>query len=380
MADHRLNLKKLDRSGISLLLTVAAVGTVAFGIGLLLDWEHAWKVFLVNFLLWTGISVAGPVFSAIFELTNARWASRQVREVAESLAGFFPLSLFFYLVLVVGGAGALYPWIADPPEARAGWFSLTFFVLRGGIALILLGAVGGKFLLASRQSRRHDSPRPRHLTALAVSTVLAYVFVFSLLAIDLIMSMDPGWLSTLFPAYFFMGNLYAGVAMMVFMSFLWRRWTGAQEWFTPSIAHDLGKLLFGFCLLWTYLMWSQFLVIWYGNLPEELGFLMLRTTGSWASLSWVVLGLCFLVPFILLLTRRMKQPHLLPWVCGVVLLGMWLERFLLVVPSQESAFALLWFDLLISAGFMALFLLSQAYFSRWLEEVSGHTANLDNGM
>jgi hypothetical protein len=368
MAEIQLNFKELDKSGIILLLGIGGGGTVAFALGLLLDPQHAWKVFLVNFLLWTGISVAGPVFSAIFELTNARWASGQVREVAESLAGFLPLSLFFYLVLVVGGASSLYPWISDPPEPRAGWFSWTFFVFRGGGALAFLTVVVGKFLLASRQSRAHESPRPRHLTALAVSTILVYVFVFSLLAIDLIMSMDPGWVSTLFPAYFFMGNLYAGLAMMVVMSFLWRRWTGVEEWFSQAIAHDLGKILFGFCLLWTYFMWSQFLIIWYGNLPEELGFLVERTTGSWAALAWVVLSLCFLVPFTTLLTRRMKQPHLLPLVSMVVLLGMGLERYLLVVPSKESVLQFIGVDLLISAGFLALFLLSQAYFCRWLEE------------
>ncbi|MEE8350381.1 MAG: hypothetical protein V3R94_12470 [Acidobacteriota bacterium] len=368
MAAIELKFKQLDKTGIILLLGTCGAGTVAFLIGLLLDSDHAWKVFLVNFLLWTGISVAGPVFSAIFELTNARWATTQVRELAESLAGFLPLSLFLYLILAIGGMGSLYPWISDPPAGRAGWFSLIFFVCRGGIALILLVLVSGKFILASRRTRVPESSRPSHLTALAVSTILVYVCAFSLLAVDLVMSMDPDWYSTLFPAYFFMGNLYAGLAMIVVISYLWRRWTGVEEWFTQAIAQDFGKILLGFCLLWTYLMWSQFLVIWYGNLPEELTFLILRSTGSWAPLAWVVLGLCFLVPFTSLITRRMKQPHLLPLVSGVVLVGMWLERFLLIVPSRESGFEFIWVDLLISAGFVALFLLAQAYFSRWLEE------------
>ncbi len=369
MAETRLNLKELDRPQINLLLIVAGAGLAVFGIGLLIDPEHTWKVFLVNFLLWTGISIAGPVFSAIFELTNARWASPRVRDVAESLAGFFPLALFFYLALALGGATSLYPWIDAPPEGRAGWFSFIFFLFRDGIALILLAAVAGKFLLASRRSREPDSPRPRHLTALAVSTVLVYVAVFSLVAIDLIMSMDPGWVSTLFPAYFFMGNLYAGVAMIVLMSSLWCRWTGEEEWFTQAIGHDLGKIILGFCLLWTYLMWSQFLIIWYGNLPEDLGFVVVRTTGSWATLAWIVLGLCFVVPFTSLLTRRMKQPHLLPVVAIVVLVGMWLERFLLVVPSEVSGLSFLWVDLFVSVGFLALFLLSQAYFTQRLDDL-----------
>jgi hypothetical protein len=368
MTQLQLKFKELDRSGIILLLSIGGIGALAFTVGLFLDPEHAWKVYLVNFLFWTGISVAGPVFSAIFELTNARWASPQVREVAESLAGFLPLSLLLYLILAVGGTGSLYTWIADPPAARAAWFSLTFFVLRGGIGLLLLVLVVGKFILSSRQSRASETPSLGNLRALAVSTILIYVFVFSLLAIDWIMSMDSSWVSTLFPAYFFMGNLYAGVAMIVVISFLWHRWSEVEEWFSPNIAHDLGKILFGFCLLWTYLMWSQFLVIWYGNLPEELGFVVVRTTGSWASLTWTVLGLCFLIPFSTLLTRRMKQPHLLPIVSVLVLVGMWLERFLLVAPSPGSSFHFFWFDFFISVGFLALFLLAQAYFSRWLEK------------
>ncbi|MDA2934392.1 hypothetical protein MYX82_08615, partial [Acidobacteria bacterium AH-259-D05] len=247
------------------------------------------------------------------------------------------------------------------------WFTFTFFVLRDGMALILLCGVGGKFLLASRESRRPRSPRSSNLTALAVAMILLYAFVFSLLAIDLIMSLDPSWVSTLFPAYFFMGNLYAGVAAIAVMSFLWRHGTGIEEWLSSTIAHDLGKILFGFCLLWTYLMWSQFLIIWYGNLPEELGFLVVRSTASWASLAWVVLALCFAVPFVALLTRRMKEPRTLLSISLVVLLGMWLERFLLVVPSEEGGLSFLWVDPFITLGFLALFLLAQGFVGQYLQ-------------
>lgn len=356
---------KLNRT-TSLLLGAAFVGVLAFAIGVAQSPQHTWKIFLVNFLFWSGISISGVVFSAIFQLTKARWAVDRVRTVAESFACFLPLSLLLYLLLMVLGAGSLYPWITDPPPGRATWFTLPFLGLRDGIALLLLYGVAGKFLLASRRSRRKDSSPPSNLSALAVVTILLYTATFSLVAIDLVMSLDPYWISTLFPAYFFMGNLCVGIAAITAASFLWRRATGVEEWFNDSIAHDLGKLLLGFTLLWTYLLWSQYLVIWYGNLPEELGFLVVRTTGSWGVLTWMVLSLCFFIPFTALLSRRMKRPTPLFVISLITIVGIWLERFWLVVPSTETALSLSWVDLLVTLGFFALFALSQVVLGRHL--------------
>ena len=360
MTEARLNFDTLNRTKV-LLLGTALVGALAFAVGVLQRPGQTWKVFLVNFLFWSGISVSGLVFSAIFQLTKARWAVGQVRIVAESLACFLPLSLLLYVLLVVAGASSLYPWIADPPPARSGWFTLNFLGLRDGIALALLYGVGGKFLLLSQQSRKEESPRPRNLSVLAVLTILLYALVFSLLAIDLVMSMDPYWVSSLFPAYFFMGNLFGGMAALAVASFIWRRWTGVEEWLSDPIAHDFGKLLLAFCLLWTYLLWAQFLVIWYGNLPEELRFLVVRTTGGWELLTWTVLAMCFVIPFAALLTRPMKRPAPLFVISLITLTGIWLERFWLVVPSPGVGLGLSWVDILVSLGFFALFALSQVF-------------------
>ena len=358
MTEARSHSVKLNRT-TGLLLGAAVLGVLAFAIGVAQRPQQTWKIFLVNFLFWSGISISGVVFSAMFQLTKARWAAERVRTVAESFACFLPLSLLLYLLLIVVGAGSLYPWIADPPPARAGWFTLPFLGLRDGIALMLLYGVGGKFVLASRQSRRGNSSPPSNLSALAVVTILLYTAVFSLVAIDLVMSLDPYWISTLFPAYFFMGNLCGGIAALAAASFLWRRLTGVEEWFTNFIAHDLGKLLLGFTLLWTYLLWSQYLVIWYGNLPEELRFLVVRTTGSWGVLAWMVLSFCFIIPFAALLSRRMKRPTPLFVISLITVVGIWLERFWLVVPSPETGLSVSWVDLLVTLGFFALFALSQ---------------------
>jgi len=365
MTEARSHFFKLNRT-TGLLLGAAVLGMLAFAIGVAQRPQQTWKIFLVNFLFWSGISISGVVFSAIFQLTKARWAVDRVRTVAESFACFLPLSLLLYLLLMVVGAGSLYPWITDPPPGRAGWFTLPFLGLRDGIALLLLYGVGGKFLLVSRQSRKVNSSPPSNLSALAVVTILLYTVVFSLIAIDLVMSLDPYWISTLFPAYFFMGNLCGGIAAIAAASFLWRRLTGVEEWFSDSVAHDLGKLLLGFSLLWTYLLWSQYLVIWYGNLPEELSFLVVRTTGSWGVLAWMVLSLCFFIPFSALLSRSMKRPTPLFVISLITVVGIWLERFWLVVPSPETGLSLSGVDLLVTLGFFALFALSQVVLGRRL--------------
>ena len=365
MTEARSHFLKFNRT-TGLLLGAAVLGALALAVGVAQRPQQTWKIFLVNFLFWSGISISGVVFSAIFQLTKARWAAERVRTVAESFACFLPLSLLLYLLLMVVGAGSLYPWMTDPPPARASWFTLPFLGLRDGIALLLLYGVGGKFLLVSRQSRKVNSSPPSNLSALAVVTILLYTVVFSLIAIDLVMSLDPYWISTLFPAYFFMGNLCGGIAAIAAASFLWRRWTGVKEWFSDSVAHDLGKLLLGFTLLWTYLLWSQYLVIWYGNLPEELGFLMVRTTGSWGMLAWMVLSLCFFIPFSALLSRSMKRPAPLFVISLITVVGIWLERFWLVVPSPDTSLSLSGVDLLVTLGFFALFALSQVVLGRRL--------------
>lgn len=338
------------------LVLVAGLCVLGFWLGVAEQPKAAWTAFLVNFLFWSGLSIAGVVFAALLELTNARWAG-PVRGVAESFAAFLPVSFLLYLLLLAG-AEALYGWMRDPPQTRQAWFDPTSFRLRDTAAVLLLYGLCGAFVRASR-GRATEGRHTARVPALAVVLVIVYAFAFSLLAIDLVMSLEPTWTSTLFPGYFFIGNLYAGIAAVTIACAI-RRWsTGIESWLDEPRAHDLGKLLFGFALLWTYLFWSQFLAIWYGNLPEELSFLMARTTPAWRPLAVTVLALCFAVPFVALLSRDAKRPRPLVIICVIVATGVWLERFLLVAPAVAASPAFHWIDAVVSVGFLALFALSQ---------------------
>ena len=336
-------------AGLRLLFIGASLAGIAgFWIGTAQEPRHTWTFFLVNLIFWTGIAAAGPVFAAILHVTHARWAG-SLRRVAEDFGAFLPLSCLL-LLLLMAGLDWIYPWVTHPPPGRILWFRPRVVMARDMGALALCTVAALVFVRSSRRGRGEQ-----HAGA-AVTLLLVYPFTFSLLVIDLVMSITPTWVSTLFPAYFFMGNLYAAVAALVLVS---RSPLQRGDVLPDPRARDMGAILLGLSMFWMYLFWSQYLVIWYGNLAEEIQFILARTGSGWKPWSWAVIVLCFGAPFCLLLSRAMKRPAALSAVSIVVLAGMWLERLFLVAPSLESEPLFLATDPLIAAGFAGLFALSQ---------------------
>src|SRR5256886_9928070 len=140
----------------------------------------------------------------------------------------------------------------------------------------------------------------------AAVLVVAYAFGYSLLAFDLIMSLAQKWVSNLFGAFYFMGSFLAALMLLAVLGIWLRRAMGLDGIYTSRQQHDLGKLCFGFTVFWAYLMWSQFLVIWYGNLPEETYFIFYRLYGAWRPVGIAVFLLVFVIPFVGLLGVRPK--------------------------------------------------------------------------
>jgi hypothetical protein len=251
---------------------------------------------------------------------------------------------------------------------------------RNGVGLFLLStlslaliyySVKGDREMASRLSETSlpDSvSEPREGVNWRVQRVLSpiigilYAFVLSLLAFDLIMSLDPHWYSTLFGAYYFMSSFYTALAALYLLSPLSLQAPGLREYIHRHHLHDLGKLVFAFCLFTGYLFYVQFLVSWYGNLPEETRYITLRvrfTPGE--PIAWIVLVLILITPFLGLLRRKSKMnPLAILIISGMILVGMWLERFILVAPSiwKGEGLPLGLLEALISAGFFGVMALS----------------------
>lgn len=354
--------RRLVAGGCAALLVAGAIAfSVALTRGAAL---RAWEAFLVNLLFWIGIAQGGVVVSASLYLTQARWGGASLYRLAEGFAGFLPLGfLLFWLLLP--GRELIFPWILHPLPEKAAWLNVPFLFERDGAGLLALTALSLWFVHSSRsgaavhwaETSADIDPPPAVIRRLAPTVIIVYAVVYSLLAFDLVMSLSPVWYSTLFGAYFFAGGYWSALAAMgVLASAGWR--PAPRNAVHAESLHDIGKLVFAFSIFWAYLLWSQYLPIWYADLPEETFFLVRRIHRlPWGVLAWVALVLIWVSPFTVLLGRKGKRtPAILGAVCACGLIGMWLERYVLVVPSlSPSGIPFGWVESLVTLGFLGAF-------------------------
>jgi hypothetical protein len=360
-----------------LFAALALAGAAAFFLGIGGPQSlRAWQAYLVNYVFWTGLSFGAVLFVAVLNLTNARWG-RSLKRLAEGLGAFLPASFLLFWVLYFGRK-EIFPWVTEPVPEKAAWLNVGFLFARNGAGILLLTLLSMALIACSVKADREfirraggsaDPEREKPWRAQRVLSPIFgvfYAFILSLLSFDLIMSLDPHWYSTLFGAYYFTSSFYTALAALVFISHLLRGSHGLQECIHPHHLHDLGKLLFAFCLFTGYLFYVQFLVIWYGNLPEETKYIILRIRFTpWEPLGWTVLGMILILPFLVLLRRKWKMnPAVMIPVSLVVLAGMWLERFIQVAPSlwKGKSLPLGLPEILITAGFLGVMALSLAVF------------------
>jgi len=378
--------------GFSSLLAVGVVSFLAAAGG-----RHphlAWQAYLINFLLWSGIAQGGLLFSALMHVVKARWSGRMAG-IAESMAAFFPISFVLFLFLFVG-RDHVFPWLHYDLHGKEAWLNVPFLLARDGLGLLILYGVGFVFLYHSlnlrvgmlapvgklrttlhrRWSRAEMDPdaiRSR-MTLWAMLYCLSFALVLSLIGYDLVMALDPHWISTLFGAYCFVKPIYIGLGgLIVLASVLYIRY-GADTGLTADHFHDVGKLFFGFALVWADFFYAQFVVIWYGNIPEETSYVIARTmTAPWRGLAWTVLLVSFVGPFLILLNKKIKTlPRAMTVLCTAVIAGIWLEHLLLIGPALNHGATRLplgILDLLITLGFLGMMALAVRFFLNLFPEV-----------
>lgn len=383
---------------------LAAGGVLALvGVGLFValamgdDPGRAWRSFHLNFLFFTGVAQGAIVFAATQKIAKADWSGPIIR-FSEAAVAFLPISLICFLLIFVG-RHELFPWIEHPTPARGQWLTTGWVFWRDLAALL---AVFGVTLAFVHHDMKPDLAAMRHrvdgwrrrlydrllgdftgapdqlakledrVHRLAPTLCLVYAWGFTLLAFDLIMSLAPYWISTLFGAFFFMGAFLTGLTMSGLMMVYWRGRLGMQEMIGRQQFHDLGKLIFGFSIFWAYLMYSQLLVIWYGNLREETSFVFYRLWGEWRPIAILVGLMIFLIPFWGLIWVKSKTTTVtFTLFVAISLAGVWLERYLLVQPSLTEHGPLFGLpEWGITAGFLGLFLLAYGLFARTFPMVS----------
>ncbi len=353
-----------------LMAALAVVGAAAFVAAVTNGpADRAWQAFLVNLLVWMGVAQGGIVVSASFYLTQARWAGSAHYRLAEAFAPFLVVGFVLFWGLYFGRA-LIFPWVTHPVAQKAAWLNTPFLFARDGAGLALMTVLSLVFVRVSRgeaarawasHSMNITMPPPA-LRRLAPAVALAFAFVYSLIGFDLVMSLAPVWRSTLFGAYFFAGAYWSALVVMALVAVLLRRRLGTGNVFTePEVLHDLGKLVFAFSVFWVYLLFAQYIVIWYGDIPVETFFVVQRVHHMpWTPLSWTALILIWLVPFVVLLGARPKRtPAILGSVAFLGIVGIFIERYVLVVPSLSlNVVPFGGIEVLITLGFIGGFALS----------------------
>lgn len=388
-------------------LALAAVGVLSFLYGLSTDADTAWRAYHVNFLYFAGLAQGGVVIAAIFVTVGAHWPG-PVRRIAEGLAAWVPVS---FVLGAIGflGRDHIYPWIAEPVPAKAAWLNVPRLVIVDLLILGLLAFFSVRFLYHSvrptlrgveasgaaramierwtrgwRGDELERENSARSMRRIAPALLLVFAFGFSILGFDQVMSLSPMWYSNLFGAYFSWGAFLSAVSATALLTVLHRSAPGLEGEVTSGRLHDIGKMVFAFSIFWMYLFWSQYLPIWYGNLPEETFFMEARLGSQffqstwnidWARLNepWVKLTLtawigCWVVPFWVLLGQRPKRtPAILGGVGIVSMLGFWIERNVLVWPSFSPKDPAAWAGPVqfgIALGFLGAFALVYLTFTR----------------
>jgi Ni/Fe-hydrogenase subunit HybB-like protein len=346
---------------------LALVGVAAFLWGVSADATEAWSLYLVNLVFWSGLAATGPAIAGMMQLTEARW-SPSVRRLALTTAGFLPVS-FALLVVLFLGRTVLYPWVTTPVPVKAVWLNTPFFWVRtfacaGALFLVAYAFIGR--LLRDTAPQDEEPERVRR-NRLATVLLFLWMITLSLWGFDLLMTLDPKWYSGLFGGYFVVSTLYTGFALLSILS-VWANSRGVAS-IPPSAVQDVAKLQFAMSIMWMYFFWSQYLVIWYGNVPVETRFFVRRFFAQpWLTLAWVIFFVGWLIPFAYLLKRltgRPPQRHTPLVVVAVMgLVAIFLERVLVVFPTVSAAnrLPLGIRDVLVTLGFLALFVLSRQWF------------------
>ena len=353
-------------------LVLFAVGAAAFLYQLFEgDAKRAWSAYVINYVYWTGLAFGTFLLSPVLTLTNATWG-RPVKRLSESVVFFLPVSFILLWPLFLGRADVFW-WVLHPKEQKAPWLNTTFFFARESVGLLAMALTGVVIAYNSLKNdleyMRNGSGEKRSGSdgtgpfrdsgAAAVAYVILYAFIMSLVAFDMMMSLSREWYSTLFGAYYFVVSFYTGLTVLAILSAFAVKKMAMGNIITKKQLHDIGKLLFAFCVVSLDFFYVQFLVIWYGNEPIETRYVLLRIRHDpWTALAWTVLLVLFVIPFVVLLIRKIKMnPVLMTGISIWILLAAWLEKFLLVTPSmvKSGSLPLGIFEILISIGWLGLF-------------------------
>jgi len=322
-----------------------------------------WGFYITNFVFWIGISHAGTLISAILRLANAGWR-RPVTRCAEVITVFALCIGAMFPVIHLGRPWVAF-WLVPYPNQRGLWpnyrsplvwdfFAINTYLI-GSITFLILPIIPdfalcrdkftgwrktlyGLLALGWRGTQRqwHRMETAMHIMAIVIIPVA--VSVHTIVSWDFAMTPVPMWHSTIFAPYFVAGAIFSGIAALIVAMVFLRRFLHLEEYLPSVCFENLGKLLLLMSLLWVYFVFAERLTIWYGNHPAEVSVLWLTQSGPYRYLFWIMVACNFLIPFPLLAIKKLRTITGTCIASITVVIGMWLERYLIIVPSLSRKF------------------------------------------
>jgi hypothetical protein len=345
-------------------LIVGVVALAAAAAGGMANPEQFFRSYLWAYLFFVGVTIGCMAFLMLQYLTGGAWGV-VIRRICEAATRTFPLLLLLFLP-IAAGISHLYPWshadLVAADEAlrhKQIYLNVPFFL--GRAAFYFLGWIILSLLL-NKWSLQQDSERGQRLQLkmqlVSGPGLVFFGFSVTFMAIDWVMSIDPHWASTMYGLLFVAGEGLCALAFLITTLAWLSRSRPFSEVITQRHLHDLGKLMFAFVMVWAYFSFSQFLIIWAGNLPEEIPWYLRRLRGGWG---WVALALAafhFAVPFLLLLSRDIKRNYkLLAAVAAGLIVMRFVDLYWLVMPEfRKGEFGVSWMDFLIPIGLGGIWL------------------------
>jgi len=374
----------ITRSGRKMMwFACMAIGVISFAILIATNPLRGWGAWTINTLFWLGAAMAGVVLSAAIRLCNGKWAG-PIQRIGEALSAYLPWGIGTMAVLLFFGIWTYLPWTKHVLPQQQPFLNVPFLYIRTLGGLLLFWWLARKLvreglrpdlqllkphvapelrpdyekITANWRGDDAEATRARHeLSHLSPQVVLMFVALFSVMGWDFIMCLTPQWTSALFGWFVYAAAFLTGVCMTTFIAARLRGRYKLEAYLLPRHFWDIGKVIFSFSIFWVYLFWSQYLPIWYANMPEESWWVFLRFEQPWRPLSFLVFFMIFAIPFLGLMNKTTKSsPFWMTWFTVLIMSGIWIERHILVMPSLNPDHVWLGLgEVGVGIGFLGLF-------------------------
>ncbi|MGI9627244.1 MAG: hypothetical protein ACR2QM_10445 [Longimicrobiales bacterium] len=323
---------------VKALATMALLGGLILSVGALMSTMRVWSNLLIGLFFLVSVGLGGSLFIALTTISGASW-HRGLLRIPRALASTLPITSLGLLVVLLLQMNE-YAWHhhghgdAGTYWFKEWWTNPSFWAIRT-TAYLAIWVLLSRALLAVSAERKPNSPSPLKGPVAALFLVV-YAVTFSLASCDWFMLLDPMWFSTIWGVYHFAGMFQSTLAVMIIVGLVMRSRGGPlKDEFTIDHLHDLGRLLLGFSCFWMYIWFSQYMLIWYTNIPEETSYFDLRTAGPWGPVMVASIILNWIIPFFVLLPRPCKRSSsVMMKIAVVVLIGRAVDLYTIVFPRK----------------------------------------------